>query len=216
MFIKNTIRKQNYKSTVSCMSKQFNAGSNITYTSITKRLFQTSVIRESKGLPSNFKAANLGQNLSQVDILSLSETPRNNIEMISSDSIVFSNLKVIRSPQTIDDKKCIISGLLLDNQIFEMNLGSIEDNLVKINGIQISIDESVLKIFELIYPKPELLVIGLGAKPRLLSPETRKFFSNLGIKLEISDTKHSALNYDLLATERSPGLVGALILPPNF
>ncbi|ODV84823.1 hypothetical protein CANARDRAFT_23815 [[Candida] arabinofermentans NRRL YB-2248] len=161
--------------------------------------------------PTNFKPADIGKNLSNFDVLSVSAIPGNNIEMISSDSIVFSNMKVIKSPNVQDGKPT--GCLLIDDQILELNLS----DLIITNDLIVDFSNTcVFKLLNVLYPKPELIVIGLGKKSRLLSTSSRESFNKLGIKLEISDTKNSVLNFDLLATERGSNLIGGIILPPNL
>lgn len=167
-----------------------------------QRFFFSTTRKSPRHYTSTFKASNLGENLAKFDIYALAEKPENNVEMISHDAIVFSNLKAITSPN---------GALLLNNQIFEVNLKEMTIQ----NGIIVEFPPNLFKVLEIVYPKPELLVVGLGAKSRILGNTTRKQLSALGIRVETSDTRNSALSYDLLATERSPELVGALMLPPN-
>lgn len=172
-----------------------------------RRLFH-STCKAPRHYTTTFKASNLGQNLAKYDIYALADKPENNVEMISTDSIVFSNLKVVRSPNKNNEP---IGALLLNNQIFEMNLKN-----TKIDGVMVELDKNIFDILSLVYPKPELLVAGLGSKTRILGPESRNALNKLGIRVETGDTRSSALSYDLLATERSPTLVASIMLPPNI
>ncbi|GMM32052.1 hypothetical protein DAMA08_047970 [Martiniozyma asiatica (nom. inval.)] len=166
-----------------------------------KRFFHHST-RVPRHYSSTFKASDLGKNLAKYDIYALAEKPENNVEMISPDSIIFSNLQVVKSPK---------SALLLNNQIFEI---AVEPEII--NNIVVELPNEFLDIFRIVYPKPELLTVGLGSKTRMLGPKTRSALSKLGIRAETSDTRNAALSYDLLATERSPALVGSIMLPPNI
>lgn len=174
-----------------------------------RRLFHTSR-RVPRHYTTTFKASNLGQNLAKYDIYALADKPENNVEMISNDSIVFSNLKVVRSPNSKGEP---VGALLLNNQIFEVNL---KGTTFEHNGVVVELDSHVIDILSLVYPKPELLVAGLGKKTRMLGPNTRSALNKLGIRVESGDTRSSALSYDLLATERSPSLVASIMLPPNM
>lgn len=176
-----------------------------------KRLFHTTC-RVPRHYTTTFKASNLGQNLAKYDIYALADKPENNVEMISNDSIVFSNLKVVKSPDpnTGEDPK---GALLLSNQIFEINLKGLE---FQYDGVVVEFDEKITDILSLVYPKPELLVAGLGKRTRMLGPKTKERLNKLGIRVETGDTRSSALSYDLLATERSPSLVASIMLPPNL
>ncbi|GME70770.1 unnamed protein product [Ambrosiozyma monospora] len=175
---------------------------------ISLRSFSTTQ-RTPRHYSNQFKAANLGDNLSNFDLFATMTKPDNNIEMISKDSIVFTNLKVIKSPNPKGEP---LGALLLHNQILEINLKDCKLT----NRVVVTLDDKIVEVVRMIHPKPELIVVGLGAKARMLSPETKDKFKDLGIKLEVGDTRNAVLNYDLLATERSPSLVGALIFPPNM
>lgn len=167
-----------------------------------RRLFSTTA-RVPRHYTTTFKASNLGENLAKYDIYALSDKPENNVEMISNDSIVFSNLKVVKSPN---------GALLLDNQIFEIDVSKTKIE----NDVIVEFDPKVIEILSLVYPKPELVVLGMGKKTRMLGPKSRQGFNELGIRVESGDTKSSALSYDLLATERSPSFVASIMLPPNM
>ncbi|KAI1609434.1 NADH dehydrogenase 1 alpha subcomplex assembly factor 3 [Exophiala viscosa] len=74
-----------------------------------------------------------------------------------------------------------------------------------------------LGILGLIYPKPDLLIIGTGRKLWMLNQDTRKHLSEgLGIKVDVMDTANAAAAYNLLATERGTAEVGALMIPDGF
>jgi len=100
-----------------------------------------------------------------------------------------------------------------------------------VNGMM-HIDEESWGILDLIWPKPgklsnlfaldvtssdlvaiDLLVIGTGSSIKPLTKETRKIISNLGIRVEILDTRNAASQYNLLATERGVHEIAAAILP---
>lgn len=155
------------------------------------------------------QGANVGTHLEDYDIFAGLAKPENNIEMISKDAVIFSNLKVIKSPNKNGEP---IGCLLLNNQIFELNT----KNCTLDKDVVLHLDPKIVELFKAVYPKPELLVLGVGKKSRMVAPETREALNKLGIGLETSDTRYSALNYDLLATERTPQRVAAVILPPNW
>ncbi|VEU19700.1 DEKNAAC100100 [Brettanomyces naardenensis] len=174
------------------------------------RLFSTSFTSFGVSAGKQFQGADIGHHLNDYDLFATLDRPENNIEMISKDAVIFSNMQVIRSP---NKQKEPIGALLLNNQIFEVNLKKCH---FTDNDLVFHMDPEISELFRIIYPKPELLVVGLGKKTRLVSKSTRDSFNKLGIRLETSDTRYSALNYDMLATERTPTLVAALILPPNW
>lgn len=142
------------------------------------------------------------------DILMFSQKPMNYIESVKSNGFHLANNLLISSP---DAQGNTIGTLLLETETFEVNL----TNAYKIiNGFIVEFDQEILQIFEKVHPKPELLVVGLGNKSRILSEANRKYLSFLGLQLEASDSNNAAQNYDLLATER-PNVIAALLLPPN-
>lgn len=142
----------------------------------------------------------MGENLAKYDIHALAEKPRNNVEMVAPDAVVFSSLQAVTSPKT---------ALLLHDQVFELSVDYQKSTIVEL-------PEHLFQMLGMVYPKPELLVVGLGKQSRMLGPKTREQFQNLGIRIEASTTRNAALSYDLLATERSPQLVAALLMPPNL
>lgn len=46
-----------------------------------------------------------------------------------------------------------------------------------------------------------------------LSPETRKRISELGMRIEVLDTRNAAAQFNLLATERGVSDVAAALIP---
>ncbi|PQE18938.1 DUF498 domain protein [Rutstroemia sp. NJR-2017a BVV2] len=64
-----------------------------------------------------------------------------------------------------------------------------------------------------VWPRPDLLIIGLGKEMRPLSPKTRAYINGLGIRIDIQDTRNAAAQFNLLATERGVGSVAAALVP---
>lgn len=59
----------------------------------------------------------------------------------------------------------------------------------------------------------DLLILGTGPSILPVSPETRKHISDLGIRLEVADTRNAASQFNLLATERGVQQVAAALIP---
>ena len=59
----------------------------------------------------------------------------------------------------------------------------------------------------------DMLILGLGASTYPLSPQTKRYLNSLGIKVDVSDTRNAAAQYNLLATERGVGSIAAALLP---
>ncbi|KAI3406272.2 hypothetical protein KGF56_000752 [Candida oxycetoniae] len=154
--------------------------------------------------------------LKKNDILMYSNKPNNYIESIKKNGFHLSNNYLVTSPDSNGD---IIGLCLVDSETFEVNLGkgNGNDDVMKfeIKDHLVTFSDHVLSVFTKVHPKPELVVIGLGKRSRMLSPKNKNWFSNMGIQLEISDSVNSGQIFDLLSTER-PGVIGAFLLPPNI
>ncbi|KAI9882762.1 MAG: pre-mRNA-splicing factor 8 [Watsoniomyces obsoletus] len=74
-------------------------------------------------------------------------------------------------------------------------------------------DPAAWGVLSLVWPKPDLLILGLGASMHPLSPATRTYLSTLGVRTEIQDTRNAAAQFNLLATERGVGEVAAALIP---
>ncbi|KAF2274328.1 uncharacterized protein EI97DRAFT_381563 [Westerdykella ornata] len=68
-------------------------------------------------------------------------------------------------------------------------------------------------LLDLVWPKPDLLIIGTGPRVVPISPEVRRYLNDLGIRLEIQDTRNAAAQFNLLATERGATQVAAALIP---
>ncbi|ODV65446.1 hypothetical protein HYPBUDRAFT_153755 [Hyphopichia burtonii NRRL Y-1933] len=147
--------------------------------------------------------------LKKNDILMYSNKPINYIESVKENGFHLANNIMIQSP---DKEGNIIGALLIETENIEVNLSN--EGFKIINGFMIEFKEEVLGIFEKIHPKPEIVVMGLGGRSRMLSEKNRVYFAKLGIQLEIGDSNNAAQIFDLLATER-PNVILAFLLPPN-
>lgn len=84
--------------------------------------------------------------------------------------------------------------------------------LVNAKG-QFDVPPSAWGLLELVWPKPELLIVGVGAGMRPLSKETRERIAGLGIRVDVLDTRNAAAQFNLLATERGVGTIAAAMVP---
>ncbi|KAL4925591.1 uncharacterized protein BDV17DRAFT_271797 [Aspergillus undulatus] len=78
---------------------------------------------------------------------------------------------------------------------------------------QFEVDESAWGILDLVWPRPDLLILGMGGSILPLSPESRKHINSLGIRVEIADTRNAAAQFNLLATERGVSEIAAAMIP---
>ncbi|KND90845.1 NADH dehydrogenase [ubiquinone] 1 alpha subcomplex assembly factor 3 [Tolypocladium ophioglossoides CBS 100239] len=78
---------------------------------------------------------------------------------------------------------------------------------------QIELPAEAFGLFDLLWPRPDLLVIGVGKHNLPLSPQTRRHISELGLRVEVLDTRNAAAQFNLLATERGVSEVAAALIP---
>lgn len=78
---------------------------------------------------------------------------------------------------------------------------------------QWDVDRQAWGVLDLAWPKPDLLVLGTGRTILPLSPETRRHINNLGIRIEVQDTRNAAAQFNLLATERGVQQIAAALIP---
>lgn len=104
--------------------------------------------------------------------------------------------------------------LLVNGEVFEWCpwLGNREMRMVNGKG-QWEVEDEVWGLLGLVWPKPDLLILGLGKELRPISPKTRQYINSLGIRVDISDTRNAAAQFNLLATERGVGSVAAALIP---
>ena len=74
-------------------------------------------------------------------------------------------------------------------------------------------DTMVWGALDLVWPKPDLLILGTGPGILPLSPKTRNDLTQLGIRVEVQDTRNAAAQFNLLATERGLQQVAAAFVP---
>lgn len=76
--------------------------------------------------------------------------------------------------------------------------------------------EGAWGVLRLVWPKPDLLILGLGPGMRPVAPETRGYINAMGIRLDVQDTRNAAAQFNLLATERGVGNVACALIPVGW
>lgn len=97
----------------------------------------------------------------------------------------------------------------------EGGISDLKGMMVNAKG-QWAVDEQVWGLLGLIWPRPDLLILGLGASVFPISPETRRHINSLGIRIEVQDTRNAAAQFNLLATERGVSEVAAALIPVGW
>lgn len=73
--------------------------------------------------------------------------------------------------------------------------------------------EGAWGLLGLVWPKPDLLILGLGPGIYPVAPETRRYINDMGIRLDVQDTRNAAAQFNLLATERGVSDVACALIP---
>ncbi|KAJ5232223.1 hypothetical protein N7468_005179 [Penicillium chermesinum] len=94
----------------------------------------------------------------------------------------------------------------------EQGLAQARAGMINAKG-QFEVDEEVWGLLSVVWPRPDILILGLGATMHPLSPETKRHINSLGIRVEIQDTRNAAAQFNLLATERGVNEVAAAMIP---
>ncbi|KAI5453293.1 hypothetical protein NCC49_006316 [Naganishia albida] len=67
------------------------------------------------------------------------------------------------------------------------------------------------KVFEMVVPRPEILIFGTGKSALPPPPDIREYISRLGISLEVMDSRNACSTFNLLAEEGRT--VAAALMP---
>ncbi|KAI4183231.1 MAG: hypothetical protein L6R41_005504 [Letrouitia leprolyta] len=78
---------------------------------------------------------------------------------------------------------------------------------------QWEVGEQAWGLLRVVWPKPDLLILGVGAKMVPISERVRRCINELGVRVEVGDTRNAAAQFNLLATERGTGEVAAALVP---
>lgn len=87
-----------------------------------------------------------------------------------------------------------------------------EKKLVNEKG-QFEVPAEAFGLLDVLWPRPDLLIIGVGKTNLPLSPQTRQHLTKLGMRVEMLDTRNAAAQFNLLATERGVSDVAAALIP---
>ncbi|KAK5133999.1 hypothetical protein LTR08_007004 [Meristemomyces frigidus] len=103
--------------------------------------------------------------------------------------------------------------LLVAGEAFKWRPWESNGGTIKNKRGQFDVDKQVWGVLDLVWPKPDLLVLGTGEKVVPVSPETKAAISELGVRIEVQDTRNAAAQFNLLATERGVQQVVAALVP---
>lgn len=75
------------------------------------------------------------------------------------------------------------------------------------------VDDAAWGVLSMVWPRPDLLILGTGKQILPVSPESRRAIGELGIRLEVQNTRNAAAQFNLLAIERGVQQVAAALVP---
>ena len=156
-------------------------------------------------------------NFSTMDMLSSAPAPASSIDACLSTGFHLSNGVKIHNAGVL-----IVSGEAFAWTPWATSTSSSSKTLLNAhgqwnaNGVDDSDAGGGWGLLDLVWPKPDLLILGLGPQMYPLAAGTRKCLHGLGIRVEVQDTRNAAAQYNLLATERGVGSVATALIPVGW
>ncbi|ROW12087.1 hypothetical protein VMCG_00029 [Cytospora schulzeri] len=139
----------------------------------------------------------------RMDMLGQTPAPSTSVDMCMSEGFK------LNSGASIYDGRGVV---LVDGEAFAWQPWGPDMRLLNDKG-QWEVKEEAFALLDLLWPRPDLLILGLGGEMRPLSPATRKYLSSLGLRIEVLDTRNAAAHFNMLATERGVDEVAAALIP---
>ncbi|KAK0637223.1 hypothetical protein B0T17DRAFT_521081 [Bombardia bombarda] len=139
----------------------------------------------------------------RMDMLGQTPTPSTSVDVCMHDGFAFN------SGVHIDGGD---GALLVGGEAFAWRPWREGHKLLNAKG-QWDLPAEALGLLGLVWPRPDLLIIGMGKEIRPMSPETKRLISSLGMRVDILDTRNAASQFNLLATERGVDNVAAALIP---
>ncbi|KAK1486287.1 hypothetical protein CCUS01_15192 [Colletotrichum cuscutae] len=166
------------------------------------RQFHATPFRSKNEKPKDYQGAT---DFSEMDVLANTPIPSTSI-----DACVWDGFHLNSGVKIMDGD----AALLIGGEAFEWRPWEAKGskNLINAKG-QFELPAEAFGLLDLVWPRPDLLIIGVGPKIVPLSPATRKHLSSLGIRVEVLDTRNAASQFNLLATERGVDVVAGAMIP---
>jgi len=163
--------------------------------------FSTNNTRQSRQENEQLPETDFGK----LDVLGNTPVPSYSVDVCMSDGFQFNN-----GARIVDGSGAVIVG----GEAFAWRPWTVrgEKRLLNQKG-QWEVPNETLGLFDLIWPRPDLFILGLGPEMRPISPDLRRHISSLGMRVDILDTRNAASQFNLLATERGINNVAAALIP---
>ncbi|KAK3313768.1 hypothetical protein B0H66DRAFT_537020 [Apodospora peruviana] len=146
----------------------------------------------------------------QMDMLGQTPVPSTSVDVCMSDGFQFDSGVTI----TGGDGALLVGGEAFTWRPWSLAGDSpdVKRKLVNAKG-QWEVSADAFGLLGLVWPRPDLLIIGMGPEIRPLAPSMRKMISSLGIRVDVLDTRNAASQFNMLATERGVDNVAAALIP---
>ncbi|KAI5787602.1 hypothetical protein DFH27DRAFT_486760 [Peziza echinospora] len=154
----------------------------------------------------------------ELDVLSGLPAPASSVQVVYTDGFRLNNGSLVQGDgvflinNVIFRWKALLPEPPAAGEKAELDLAS---EKAKTRGL-LELNDEVWGLLDVVYPKPDLLIIGTGYRTLLLHPENRKRLQDMGINIDVMDTNNAAAQYNLLATERPGAQIAAALLMSNF
>ncbi|KAJ1804617.1 hypothetical protein LPJ56_006692, partial [Coemansia sp. RSA 2599] len=92
--------------------------------------------------------------------------------------------------------------LIVNNEAFALKIPPPKpDANGKVVNPMFILDPKALEVFDVVTPKPELIIVGSGTRICPLSPVAMKYLTSIGIKVELSSTRYASSTFNTLCEE---------------
>ncbi|XWW98080.1 hypothetical protein V2A60_006076 [Cordyceps javanica] len=171
-----------------------------------QELFAARGLHSTAGLGKREKAQeHVPTSFQDLDVLGSTPVPSTSVDVCMYDGFG------LNSGITITDGD---GALLVDGEAFTWRPWEITGQMRLLNDKgQFDVPAEAFGVFDMLWPRPDLLIIGTGKSIAPLSPGLKKHISSLGMRLEVLDTRNAASQFNLLATERGVTDVAAVLIP---
>lgn len=179
--------------------------SSIKTTALPSRLFHASAPRPKKKESTQVPNERAPTNFADLDVLGNTPAPSTSVDVCMDDGFG------LNSGITIENGD---GALLVNGEAFRWRpwIASGEKKLLNSKG-QFELPAEALSMLDILWPRPDLLILGVGKMNRPLSPETKKAIAEMGLRVEVLDTRNAASQFNLLATERGVSEIAAALIP---
>ncbi|KXJ94645.1 hypothetical protein Micbo1qcDRAFT_159864 [Microdochium bolleyi] len=152
------------------------------------------------------KQETTASDLDRLDVLGAVPVPSHSVDLCMADGFQLNSGAEIRGGSGV---------LLVGGEGFAWQpwlAGDKGKRLVNSKG-QWDIPDESLALLGLVWPRPDILILGLGPEIRPLAPAVRKHIASLGMRVDVMDTHNAAAQFNMLVRERGIDEIAAALIP---